>query len=230
MTGYLVLTKGEASWARRGRFANILAVDDPISFGRSDLGGDGWHTGCWSGGESPRLASRQARHLCVVLCQLSDVEQVGIWEVAGLGASRMGRACNRARAEDGKELTAGVERSLLIAIVGAMVETGSGLMFKTRQRCVPVGKKLALQVVCVEVWPGRWMMLRERSHWAEPESRGRNQSPPAYFLGICRGNADFLCLPASLVPTPLPITCRIQTNVSGPNSCSSDDSFIGQNA
>lgn len=42
ITGYLVLTKGEASWARRGRFANILAVDDHVSFGRSELGGVGW--------------------------------------------------------------------------------------------------------------------------------------------------------------------------------------------
>lgn len=44
MTGYLVLRKGEASWARRGRFANILAVDDPISFGRCEVCGDGWWT------------------------------------------------------------------------------------------------------------------------------------------------------------------------------------------
>lgn len=50
----------------------------------------------------------------------------------------------------GGKLTAGVERSLLIAIVGAMVETGSGLKVQTRQRYVPVDKKLALQVVCTD--------------------------------------------------------------------------------
>lgn len=72
-------------------------------------------------------------------------------------SGRAGRSAKvagaQARAQVAGKLTAGVESSLLIAIVGAMVETGSGLRKKTRQRCVPVDKKLALQVVCTsEAW------------------------------------------------------------------------------
>lgn len=86
------------------------------------------------------------------------------WEVAGLEASRAERACSQSITESGIELTAGVERSLLIAIVGAMVETGSGLRVKTRKICVPVDKKLALQVECTgAVRFGRMDDVGERS-------------------------------------------------------------------
>lgn len=143
MTGYLVLTKGEASWARKGRFANILAA--------------------------------------------AGVEENALdWLLA-------------------RRDTAGVERSLLIAIVGAMVKTGSGLSEGQNEAEVRSSRQETRPASCVKRCSlGEWMMLlRERSHWAEPERRGRSQSPSAYFLGICRGNADLLSLPASL-----PVPCR----------------------
>lgn len=115
-----MLRKGEASLARRGRFANILAVEIASVSGDPSLeamGGEKtYQLLAWKRMSSIGFSPGETPVWYCISCQLfnrwTSRDQRHARQSAQIAGPRHG----------GEKLTAGVERSLLMAIVGAMVE------------------------------------------------------------------------------------------------------------